>query len=197
MAQALLPRYAEAQDHLVYRFPHPANYVGCRHLAAPQVNAWIYLVTDNGGSFSCSTCDTRKPRPEPLYRGRCTPVRRGRFLAGAGWVVPSFGNGGGDDDGSRELQKSGSGETEIGHAEQRQVFEVALTFPMETRINRILLGRRYAIISPLVGAILPRPFHTEPPHKESGEVPEIRHPVQSAEDDPRINAMWPGVPKPR
>jgi len=200
MAQALLPRYAAAQTVSFTDKRIKASYVNYDSPGGTSGRMRGYLVRPNGdGPFPAVIVihENRGLNPYVEDVARRAAVEGFLALAPDG-LSPVGGYPGNDDDGKR-LQKSldqsklkrdmlNSAEFVRAHANSTGKFG-AIGFCWGGGVTNFLAvsmgGNLHAAV----------PFYGRAPSSE--EVANIRAPllIQSAEDDPRINAMWPEFEK--
>ena len=197
MAQALLPRYAQAQTISFTDARIKANYV---EYPSPGGNSGTmrgYLVRPAGnGPFPAVLVvhENRGLNPYIEDVARRTAVAGFLALAPDG-LFPAGGYPGNDDDG-REMQRK------LDQARLRQdMFNSARFLKAHAGSNGKLGAMGFCWGGGMVNALAVElgeqfqagvPFYGAAPAAE--QVGRIKAPlmIQSAEDDPRINAMWPG-----
>ena len=197
MAQALLPRYAQAQTISFTDARIKANYV---EYPSPGGNSGTmrgYLVRPAGnGPFPAVLVvhENRGLNPYIEDVARRTAVAGFLALAPDG-LFPAGGYPGNDDDG-REMQRK------LDQAKLRQdMFNSARFLKAHAGSNGKLGAMGFCWGGGMVNALAVElgeqfqagvPFYGAAPAAE--QVGRIKAPlmIQSAEDDPRINAMWPG-----
>lgn len=196
MAQALLPRYAEAQTISFTDSRIKANYVGYPSPGGTSGEMRGYLVRPTTeGLFPAVLVIHENRGLNPYIEDVARRFAAEGFLALApDGLFPVGGYPGNDDDG-RELQKS------LDQAKLKSDMLNSARFLKSHSLSNGKLGSigfcwgggitNYLAVEMGADLAAAIPFYGAAP--ESGEVPRIRAPllIQSAEDDPRINAMWP------
>ena len=149
MAQALMPRYANAQTISFTDERIKAQYVTYPSPGGSSGTMRGYLVQPKGtGPFPVGAGDPRESRPQSLHRGR-RPPRRDRGLpgAGAGRAVPGRRLSRQRRRRPRAAGQARPDQAAHRHAEQRQVPEGACALVRQARRHRLLLGRRHDQLS--------------------------------------------------
>ena len=196
MAQALMPRYARAQtisftdERIKARYvtypspaaiPAPCAAISCSPRAAGRFPA-VLVIHENRGL-------------NPYIEDVARRVAVEGFLALApDGLAPVGGYPGNDDDGRDASGQTRPGETAHRHAEQRALSEGACAVERQARRDRLLLGRRHDQLpgrragrGPAGrGAVLRRGTRDR-----GGAAIKATLLIHYAENDERINAMWP------
>jgi len=196
MAEALLPRYAEAQTISFTDDRIKAHYVDYDSPGGNSGKMRGYLVQPAGdGPFSAVLVIHENRGLNPYIEDVARRVAVAGFLALAPDGLAPLGGYPGNDDDGRELQK------QLDQAKLRQDMLNSARYLKTHALSNGKLGSmgfcwgggatNYLAVTmgdDLQAAV---PFYGAAP--DSAEVPKIRAPllIQSAEDDPRINAMWP------
>jgi carboxymethylenebutenolidase len=196
MAEALLPRYAEAQTISFTDERMKAHYVD---YASPGGNSGKmrgYLVQPAGdGPFPAVLVIHENRGLNPYVEDVARRVAVAGFLALAPDGLSPLGGYPGNDDDGREMQKQ---------LDQAKLRQDMLNSARYLKAHALSNGKLASVgfcwgggttnyLAVTMGDDLQAavPFYGAAP--DSSEVPKIRAPllIQSAEDDPRINAMWP------